>query len=93
MIDEVEPIVWTISLLLNHCDVFAEGLLCVLQLSFQALDILLMHHLLVRLLECDFSTQVLHFTVSLGFYARDLLLFSSPPDFIEITEQCVHKGF
>ena len=52
-----------------------------------------MHHLLVWLLKGDLTAQVLHFAVGLGLYARDLLLFTSSPDFVQITEQSVHECF
>ena len=85
MVHQVEAIVGTISLLLDDSNILAEGLLCVFQLRLQPFDVLFVHHLLIRLFECHFASQVLHFTVRFRFYTRDLFLLASPPDFIKIT--------
>ena len=82
LIDKVETIVRSISLLLDDGDVFAQGLLSVLQLALEPLDILLLHYLLVWLLKSDFPAQILHLSICIRLYSRDLLLLSAAPDFV-----------
>ena len=91
MVDQIESVVWAISLLLNDCHVLSQCLLGILELGLESLDVLLVHHLVIRLLECHLSPQVLDLSVSIGLYARDLLLLSLVPDLIQITEQGGHE--
>lgn len=91
VVNQVEPVVGTSPFLLDNSHVFAKCLLRVLQLSLESLVLLFAHHLIVRLLEGYFTTQVLNFSVRLGLDARDLLLFSGSPDLVEVAEECVHE--
>jgi len=63
VIDEVQTEVGPIALLFDNCDIFAQSLLGILELRFEAFDVLFVHHLLVGLLESHLSSQVLYFAV------------------------------
>ena len=90
-VDQIEAVVGPIAFLLDNGDVLAQCLLGILKLTLQALHILLLHHLLVRLFEGNFSSQVLDFPISLRLYARDLFLLTSSPYFVEVAEQRIHE--
>lgn len=92
-VDEVEAEVRAGSLLLNHGNILAKGLLGVLELSLQAFGFLFVHHLLVGLFVGDFAAKVLNFAVSFRLDPRYLLLFAGSPDLVEIAKQCVHQIF
>ena len=91
VIDKVESVVGSLALLFYHSYVLTQGLLCVLELSLQPLDVLLVHHLSIRLLESNFTSQILHLAICLGLNPRDLFLLTCTPNFVQITEKCVHE--
>ena len=50
-----------------------------------------MLHLVVRLVVCHLATQIHDFAVCIDLYTRDLLLFSRPPNFVQVCQQRVHQ--
>ena len=65
-VDEVETNVGAVTFLFDHGHVLPQGLLGILQLMFEAFNVLLVHHLRVRLFEGHLSPQILHFAIRLG---------------------------
>ena len=93
LIDQLQPVVWTIFLIFDAGYILAERLLRIFQLAFESLDVRVFDHLIIGLLVSNSPSERLYFMIGLALNTGDLLFLAKAPNLVDVLEEGIHEGF